>query len=285
MITSAQAIVRGMRGESHSYLLDTKDGNHYVTKFAWGEKARRHAINEWIGSQLLSHLGLATPSTRIVEVTEEFLAANRSKLSEAGCEPSELRGLHFGSQYPGDPATSTVYDYLPDSLLPLVDNLEDFIGTLVFDLWCQKSTGRQVIFSRKGGGRRSFHALMIDNDCLFGGDTWSLDVAAASIRYFRPIVYANLASMADLAPWFNKIENIQESFFTHLAASVPREWVADDELALRTLLRRLSTRRGNLRAFAFKFLSSNSEFFPLWTARKGPHSEEFRLAVKQKRLA
>ena len=290
MITTAQAVLRSMRGESHSYLLSSDDGNLYVTKFVWGE-TRRHAINEWIGSQLLSHLGLATPPTSIVEVTEDFVEEHGAKLSGVGCKPSELIGLHFGSRSPGDPATTGIYDYLPDSLLPGVDNLDDFVGALVFDLWCGKKTDRQAIFPRTKGGRRQFHALLVDNDWLFGGEAWSFAGTQvpvgyfAPVRYFRKVVYSNLVGMADLAPWFHMIEHLPESFFPHLAASVPREWLAGDEAALRALLRQLSMRRANLRADVFDYLCSNNDYFESWTARKGPQREELDLVARQQCLA
>ena len=148
------------------------------------------------------------------------------------------------------------------------------MGVLLFDLWGQKTTQRQAIFPMKKGGSRGFDALMVDNDSLCGGEAWSLDGAAAPVWYFRQVVYSNLAHMADLAPWFEKIDNIPESFFTHLVASVPREWMAGDELALQALLRRLSTRRNKLRALAFSYLCSNSEFFLSWLPRKRPQERK-----------
>ena len=57
-------------------------------------------------------------------------------------------GWHFGSRYPGDPARTAVYDFLPDALLRQVANLEDFRAILVFDKWVGNADGRQSVFYR-----------------------------------------------------------------------------------------------------------------------------------------
>ncbi len=78
-----------------------------------------------------------------------FLAANPESTSRwarrhIAVEP----GWHFGSRYPGDPARTAVYDFLPDALLPKVVNLEDFRAILVFDKWVANADGRQSVFYR-----------------------------------------------------------------------------------------------------------------------------------------
>jgi len=277
MITSAQAIVRGMRGESHSYLLDTKDGNHYVTKFAGSPLARRRLVNEWVGSQLLSHLGLATPSVRMVETTADFIQAHSGKLSATGLDPAALRGPHFGSQFPGDPATSVVYDFLPDRFLVQVENLDDFVGTLIVDLWCGKMSRRQAIFIRSQERTGWFRALMIDNGDLFGGEAWLLDGAGAPALHLSLAAYTSLRSTADLAPWLTKIQNIPESFFRSLASIVPTEWVGGHGLELDALLRQLSFRRSDLRSRVLSSLRPKVDSLPSWVdetpVRMGPRPQ------------
>ena len=264
MNLSAQTVVRAMRGESHSYLLGTSDSNFFVTKFSGGVGTERRLINEWVGSKLLSRIGLATPSVRIVEITDEFINGHHDKLSAHGLEPSSLRGLHFGSQFPGDPATSVVYDYLPDRFLAKVENLPDFIGTLLVDLWCGKASRRQAIFVKSPPTVGLFRALMIDNDEMLGGEAWRLEEAATPGLHLSLVPYAALAGVADLNPWLSKIESIPEQFFLSLASTVPEAWKKREDLPLTALLRQLSLRRSSLRSIALNCLRSNSKLFPRW---------------------
>ncbi len=252
-----------MRGESQSYLLGTTDGNYFVTKFAGREGARRRLINEWVGSKLLSRLGVATPLVRIVETSEDFIESHRGQFAAAGLDPSVLRGLHFGSQVPGDPAKVAIYDYLPDRLLAKVENLGDFIGALTVDLWCGKTSKRQAIFVRADQKSRLFRALMIDNDEMFGGGAWRIGGASPGL-HLSLVPYANLVDMAALDPWLSKIESIPQGFFPSLVSSLPEEWIQRDGLALIAMLRRLSIRRDSLRSLALTYLRSNSKLFPQW---------------------
>jgi hypothetical protein len=289
MTISAQTVVRAMRGDSHSYLLGTSEGNYFVTKFAGKVGAHRRLINEWIGSQLLSRLGLATPSVSIVEITADFTDANGGKLSATGLDPSSLRGLNFGSEFPGDPAATAVYDYLPDSLLAKVENLGDFVGTMLIDLWCGKATRRQAVFVRSKRNPEAFQALMIDNDDLFGGLAWRIEDAAAPGLHLSLAAYSKLTGIADLTPWLTKIRDIPESFFQGLFASVPHEWGEDDRLALSILLWRLSNRRADLEALALGYIRSNRTLFPSWVeaapARRGPHTQASCRAQDQQFVA
>ena len=62
-----------------------------------------------------------------------------------GREPCAA-GLQFGSRFPGDPAATVVFDFLPDEQLREVANLDAFAGVLVFDKWTCNTNGRQAVF-------------------------------------------------------------------------------------------------------------------------------------------
>src|SRR5437660_300101 len=130
---------------------------------------RRIRINELVSSVLLDYLKISAPATALLNITPEFLAANPEVHLTLGSRRLDVEpGWHFGSRYPGDPARTAVYDFLPDALLSQVVNLEDFRAILVFDKWVANADGRQSVFYRamvREGqrGKPGFVARMIDH--------------------------------------------------------------------------------------------------------------------------
>src|SRR5580658_9166895 len=133
MPTDARRLIRKMRGGAQAHLLEASDGHAYVVKFLNNPQHRRILVNEWISSVFLNYLGISTPEVAIVRVTETFLRENPEAHFQRGTGRIELEpGWHFGSRFPGDPGRTAVYDFLPDSLLQHVENLNDFRGVLAF---------------------------------------------------------------------------------------------------------------------------------------------------------
>jgi len=290
MTIAANAVIRSMRGESHSYLLAGDDGNYYVTKFAWRPDGHRRLINEWVGTQLLSLLGLATPRVCIVEATAAFLDVHASKLETTTRESPTLIGPHFGSQFPGDPLNSVVYDYLPDKILSRVENLDHFVGTLVFDLWCGKLSRRQAIFTKTcEKSARRLRAWMVDNGDLFGGAAWRLYSRPAPCVNISPHAYAQMTGMEDVDPWVTKIQALEGDVFSSLVAGVPEQWIGSDGPALTKLLQRLNFRRGRVRNLFLALFRTQRRFFPNWAdktlTRKRPAKEQSACKTLQRTVA
>jgi hypothetical protein len=148
--------VRKMRGGAQAHLLEADDGNWYVVKFRNNPQHHRVLVNELLSAAFLEYLKITAPESAIIRVTERFLAANPEIFLQAGTARTEVQpGWHFGSRYPGDPSRLAVYDFLPDSLLEKVVNLEDFRAILVYDKWSGNSDGRQCVSetSRPAGPR------------------------------------------------------------------------------------------------------------------------------------
>src|SRR5215469_10711694 len=138
--------VRRMRGGAQAHLLEADDGNWYVVKFRNNPQHHRILANELISSVLLGYLKIAVPEFAVIEITREFLEANREVYMQIGSRRIEVEaGWHFGSRYPGDPARCAIYDFLPDALLAQVVNREDFRAILVFDKWASNADGRQCV--------------------------------------------------------------------------------------------------------------------------------------------
>src|SRR5678815_6141746 len=110
---NATQVLRTMRGASQAQLMLADDGRHYVVKENTPQN-RRTLVNELLAGMFLDHLQLRTPRMALVENND---------------------GRHFGSRFPGDPEKIVVYDFVLDSALRNVANVNAFAGMLVFDKW------------------------------------------------------------------------------------------------------------------------------------------------------
>jgi hypothetical protein len=95
------------------------------------------------GTRLAARIGLALAPAAVVELRPNMVTLTEELVIELGrgrvpCTP----GLEFGSQDPGNPATTAVYDFLPAEQLRETVNLSDFAGMLVFDKWACNTNGR-----------------------------------------------------------------------------------------------------------------------------------------------
>lgn len=72
----------------------------------------------------------------LLEVTADFAASYPDFCIQLGSRAIPIEtGWHFGSRFPGDPATLAVFDFLPDVLLQKVANLSDFAAIYALDKW------------------------------------------------------------------------------------------------------------------------------------------------------
>ena len=276
MPVNARRLVRKMRGGAQAHLLECDDGRFYVVKFVNNPQHRRVLVNEWIGSVFLKYLQIATPDTAIVNVTPEFLEANRDVCFQLGSRRAQpAPGWHFGSGYPGDPARITVYDFVPDVLLHKVVNSRDFLGALVFDKWMGNADARQSIFFRarvrewlpayaEQPLKLGFVAHMMDNGFTFGGPQWAFLDSPLQGLYFRPPVYENVRGLDDFQPWLDRVIHFPEEVVDEACKQIPPRWLEDDDDALEQLLLRLMRRRGRVPDLLRDSTSSKLNVFPKW---------------------
>jgi hypothetical protein len=243
--------VRKMRGGAQAHLLEADDGNWYVVKFRNNPQHRRILVNELLAAAFLDYLKIAAPETAFIQVSQEFVEATPELHFSLGAERLPIEpGWHFGSRYPGHPDRLAVYDFLPDSLLPQVVNLEDFRAVLVFDKWTANADGRQCVFFRAmvRGGERSparpgFVARMIDNGYAFNGPHWDFPESALQGLYARKTVNDPVTSLDDFEPWLDQVMNFPEQVIDQAWKSVPPDWIEGEEDALEKLLEQLFARR------------------------------------------
>ena len=273
MPVAAHRLTRKMRGGAQAHLLEASDGHSYVVKFHNNPQHRRILVNEWIASTFLRYLDIAAPETAMVELTQEFLAATPDVHIQLGRERRPVTpGWHFGSRFPGDPMRTVVYDFLPDTLLEHVENLQDFLGVLAFDKWMGNADSRQAIFFRArvhdplaaNPPRLGFVAQMVDNGYVFEGPHWRWGDSPIQGLYFRPLVYRTVRGLAEFEPWLDRIRNFPEEVVDQAVKRIPPAWLEGDEDELERLLERLLRRRERVPDLIEQCRSGRSNPFPIW---------------------
>lgn len=275
MPVHATRLIRRMRGGAQAHLLACDDGRFYVTKFLNNPQHRRILANEWAAAILLGHLGVARPEVRIVAVTAQLLAAEPDIHFQLGSRRVAVQpGLHLGSQFPGNPDTDAVYDFLPDSLLPSVANLDHFAGALVFDKWTANSDSRQAIFFRRRlaeflhhdgpPNQKGFIALMVDHGYIFDGPHWDFPDSPIQGLYFRPLVYRGIRSIDSFEPFLSRAVHCPEEIFDEILRSTPPPWIEGEEDDWRRVLETLYRRRKKIADLLLATIRARPQAFPSW---------------------
>jgi hypothetical protein len=256
MPVEAIRLIRKMRGGAQAHLLECDDGHFYVVKFRNNPQHRRILINEWIASVFLNYLQISAPAAAIVNLSGKFLESNSEVHIQLGTRHLAVEpGWHFGSRYPGDPAKVMVYDFLPDTLLDKVVNVNEFRGVLAFDKWMGNADARQSIFFRarlrqwspsspeREAPRAGFVAHMMDHGYVFDGPHWIFPDSPLQGLYFRPSVYQNVRSWDDFEPWLDRVVHFPEEVVDEAQKQIPPDWLAEDAAALEAMLAKLMSRR------------------------------------------
>jgi hypothetical protein len=281
--------IRRMRGGAQSHLMRCSDGRdhdlYYVVKFQNNPQHSRVLVNELLGTRLAARMGLPVPPVAVVDVGPDLIRVTPALCIELPRSRTPCRaGLQFGSSYPGNPRSLTLYDFLPDEQLRQVQNLYDFAGMLVFDKWTCNTNGRQTLFFRDGGRARSdtytpgasqpteapnaaggsYRTVMIDQGFCFNAGEWNYPDAPLRGLYTRNRVYEGVTGMDSFAPWIGRVQNIGERVLEELVGEVPPEWYDDDHDALVRLLEQLYRRRPRLQELLLDAKRSNRRPFPNW---------------------
>jgi hypothetical protein len=132
--------------------------------------------------------GFSKPMTARIPTSTSALARGGSRSIRAGI-------------YLGDRLRIAVYDFLPDTLLSQVVNLEDFGAVLAFDKWIGNADGRQSVFYRAmvsaagQTGRPGFVVRMINHGFAMNGRTWDFPDFSWQGLYARRQVYDSVRSL------------------------------------------------------------------------------------------
>ncbi len=257
--------VRPMRGGAQAHLMRAEDGNFCVVKFQNNPQHRRVLANELLATGLGLEIGLPMAAGAIIEV-DEWLIRNTPELNVqlGGRSFPCLPGLQFGSRYVVNPVEEAVQvlDFLPETMLARVRNVEAFAGVLALDKWTCNANGRQAVFWKRPRERR-YAVTFIDQGYCFNAGEWSFPDAALRGVYARNNVYADVRGWEAFVPWLGRIETIAPSRIAAIADTVPLEWYGDwDEME--RLVQTLIGRRDMVRDLIEQFRNSARNPFPQW---------------------
>jgi hypothetical protein len=235
-----------MRGGSQSHLVEAEDGRFYVAKFQDNPQGNRTLLNEWIGSRILRACGISAPEMQILELTPALTRSNPELCFQFGRRSEPIKpGLHVGSQYPVHPRRVAVFDFVPEHLLELVANLEDFTRVYVVDHLLGQADTRQVVFTReqKSWTQLAFRAWMIDHGMLFGGTDWKIRDVPSYGLYIDRTVYSGVDFWTICEKLVACLQNVVGEVFWDSVHDAPAEWFGiDDESDLKHLFTSINAR-------------------------------------------
>ena len=240
------------------------DGNFYVVKFQNNPQHIRVLANDLLATRLGLQIGLPMPEAEVIEVGQWLVEHTPELAIELGgkkvpCQP----GLQFGSRYIVDPQKGQVLDYLPESFLWGIRNLEAFAGILGFDKWTCNADGRQAVYWRSSE-ELGYHAAFIDQGYCFNDGEWVFRDSPLRGVHFSNQVYTGVKGWESFEPWLSAIEALDASAIGDIASSVPPEWYDGDWDALEKLVDCLARRRSGVRQLVRDFRYSSRQPFPNW---------------------
>jgi hypothetical protein len=264
--------VRRMNGGAQAHLLRCDDGGYYVTKFKNNPQHLRTLANELIATRLAARMGICVPQVDVVEVRSSLIrdTPELAMQMSAGRIPC-MAGNQFGSKFPGNPSTVTIYGVMPDISLERVHSIEEFLGIFVFDKWTCQTDKRQAIFIRQPGPRpdgratETYQVMMIDHGFCFNGGDWNFPDAPLYGLYADRRVYRSVIGIETFDPWLDRLESeFTLSALSEEAQRVPAEWYGEDNCAWEGLIERLYARRTRTRELIWLTRNAVRDAFPNW---------------------
>jgi hypothetical protein len=257
-----------MRGGAQSQLMLGADGALWVVKFRNNPQGDRVLANELIATRMAEAVGLTVPKSDVVEVSDWLIANSPEMQVDLGrgvkqrCEA----GLQFGSRFVGGLMPGQVVDYLPESQLEEIRNLNEFAGMLAIDKWTGNCNGRQAVFERKPRERK-YRATFIDQGFCFNACDWTFPDVPLRGVYPRNLVYRDVTGWSSFEPWLSRIESFKAEALGRIAEEVPPGWYGGDPAMLERLLEQMLDRRVRVRELIEAFRDSSREPFPKWNVR------------------
>jgi len=242
---SANMLLKKQRGMSQSVLAKCSDGGFYVLKFKNNPQGLHALMSEVVTARLGHLLGLPVPAFAFVDVSDQ-LTNDPSIVIEQGDRRLRYEaGVQFGSKSALDDSGATqVIDYMPLSLVGLVEDLPVFAGALVLDAWTGNTDFRQVAYV-KSPHSMAFKPIFIDHDRSFAPF-----FDPASERCFPathiPEFYDFIRGWGSFEPWLTIAETAGRTQLEPLVSGFPEEWGVPDELGAQ-LLEYLLSRTSKIR--------------------------------------
>jgi hypothetical protein len=244
-----EQVIRRMRGGSQAHLVKGEDSQFYVAKFAGNPQGTRTLINERIAGWLMGKIGISVAPIVLLTLSERILSLEQPYFCVGSRHVAVKRGIHLGCRCPVNPCTTVIFDILPLSLYPLVENLSDFVFAYAFDRWISQTDVRQAIFVRKKGGGSGlrFRAYMIDHGHSFSGAHWAFWDTPRRELFTQKRAYSLLDIKGICENAVDRIRGLPERDILSALNLIPANWLCGDEGTLVIqLLESLCRRRERL---------------------------------------
>lgn len=264
MAIQAVQHIKRMRGGAQSHLMRADDGKFYVVKFQNNPQHQRVLANDFFATRLAERVGLPVPNVEIVEV-DGWLVEHTPELTFQFADKVVPcpEGLQFGSQFVLGPHEGQILDYLPETMIAQVRNLETFAGILALDKWTCNADGRQAVFSRRNREKK-YKANFIDQGYCFNAGEWSFPDSPLRGVFVRNDVYVGVTGWESFEPWLSKLEAMSISEIANCAEDIPPEWYEHDDDGMNMLVQELDKRRKKVRRLIEEFRKSTRSPFPNW---------------------
>lgn len=208
--------LRVLKGRNKSALVVASNGRRYVQKFLnLDHDGSNRLFNEALGSQLGSALGLSFPAWA------ELGTSGEKRYPAYADAVDDRRPSSFGSEL----IQGEILEYLPGKWYQNVENCAEVYCCLLFDLWCNHTDSRQVLFQSRGP--RALHAYFFDHDQMFSPDDgMSLPKRIAQARCLDQRIYeASLIPMLPhLLQFADRIKLLVSKNLSEVTKTVPASW-------------------------------------------------------------
>ena len=129
---------------------DTPRSPLHITEFstlANNPQSLRVLANEWLACSIGRAIGLTIPEPAILYVPSQLVESSPSLVIQLSSSTLKCsHGMAFGSRFISE---GEVFDYLPESVLPRISNVEEFAG---LSQACDKRAyGKHPVMRRKSG--------------------------------------------------------------------------------------------------------------------------------------
>lgn len=219
---SLKEVICCLPGGTQSLVVRDIEGKLYTLKCPKNPQGPNVLANEWLGSQMLTLLGLHSPRVHSVRVPANFL----------GTGATEFFGLV--SDFIESRHDRCCFELLPRKLSPKLANADHFIGALIFDTWVGSTDRRQALYVQAPGSW--FTAIFIDNGQLFGGPDWQFNGVPGTYRSLQRWLYASELDETLLSFWVGEIRTKILHILSSLLDEVPKTWYVGDIVALEQAL-------------------------------------------------
>jgi hypothetical protein len=273
--------VRKMRGGAQAHLMRASDGFLYVVKFQNNPQHLRVLANDYFATKLAEQIGLPVPAVDIVEVSEWLVEYSPGlRIEMAGQILPCAAGLQFGSRYVIDPLEGRIFDYLPETYLTRIRNVQDFAGVLALDKWACNANGRQAAFWKKNRDKK-YQATFIDQGYCFNAGEWTWPDSPLRGVYLRNDVYLGVRGWESFEPWLTNLERMSADRIWACLEGLPPSWYDNDLDALEKLVEDLDRRRPKVRMLIDDFRKSTRTPFVNWGIKESRTREVELLNVMQ----